>query len=349
VLSSRRKAFALGLGALLAVGLAACGSNDPQPGTTPESDKLLTLYSGRSEKLIKPLLEKFTAATGIAVEARYGDTAQMAAQLLEEGARTPADVFFGQDAGALGAVAKEGLFTPLPSTVLDKVAPAFRAKDGEWIGVSGRARVIVYNKDLVPPADLPKSVFELTEPKWKGKVGIAPTNGSFQAFVTAMRVQHGEEKAAEFLTGLKANDAKIFPGNAQIVADVNTGKTSLGLVNHYYLYQTAKEQGVSVDQLKAANYVLPAGDIGALVNVAGIGLLKKDAADPDALAFANYLLGTEAQTYFAKETSEYPLVAGVPTAADLPALTSVKVPPINLNDLDTLSATVDLIKKAGLA
>jgi iron(III) transport system substrate-binding protein len=334
---------------LLAASLAACGSDEPTPGTTPASDKQLTLYSGRSETLVKPLLEKFTAATGITVAARYGDTAQMAAQLLDEGGRTPADVFLAQDAGALGAVAKQGLFTPLSGTVLDKVPASFRDESGAWVGVSGRSRVIVYNKDQVPAADLPESVFELTQPQWKGKVAIAPTNGSFQAFVTAMRVQHGDARAEEFLAGLEANDVKTYPGNSQIVADVNAGKISLGLVNHYYLYELAKEQGTSADQLEAANHFLSGGDSGALVNVAGIGLLKKDAADPDAQAFAEYLLGTEAQTYFAEETAEYPLISGVATAANLPPLTGLQVPQIDLNDLDTLAVTVDLIKKAGLA
>jgi iron(III) transport system substrate-binding protein len=352
-INRRAAGLTLGVSALLVLGLAACGSDEPASGTTPgaspASDGTLTLYSGRSESLIKPLLEIFTAKTGIAVQARYGDTAQMAAQLLEEGGRTPADVFLAQDAGALGAVAKEGLFAPLPAAVLDKVPPAYRAKSGEWVGVSGRSRVIVYNTDQVTTADLPKSIFDLTGPAWRGKVGIAPTNGSFQAFVTALRVQHGDAKASEFLAGLKANDAKIFPGNGQIVADVNAGKTTLGLVNHYYIYERAKEDGTTVDKLKVANHFLPDGDTGALVNVAGVGLLKRTAADPDAQTFLSYLLDTEAQTYFANETSEYPMVSGITTATNLPPLTTLRVPPIDLNDLDSLAATIELIKEADLA
>jgi iron(III) transport system substrate-binding protein len=324
-------------------GLAACGDSD-EPG-----DKKLTVYSGRSESLVKPAFEQFQKATGIKVEVRYGDTAAMAAQLIEEGADSPADLFLAQDAGALGAVSKKGLFAPLPAEVLAKVPAGFRARNGEWVGVTGRSRVLVYNTDQVPAADLPKSVFELTGPRWRGKVGVAPTNGSFQAFVTALRVQHGEAKAREFLTGLKANDAQIRESNVLIVQEVNAGKLAAGLVNHYYVFARAKEEGTTVDGLKARLHFFPDGDTGALVNVSGVGVLRKAASDPDARALVDYLLGTEGQTYFAAQTYEYPLVAGVPTAPTLPALTSLEAPAIDLNDLDTLQTTVQLIKEVGLA
>jgi iron(III) transport system substrate-binding protein len=209
--------------------------------------------------------------------------------------------------------------------------------------------VLVYNADQVPAADLPKSVFELTDPKWRGKIGIAPTNGSFQAFVTALRVQHGEEKARQFLDGLKANGAQIRESNVQIVADVNAGTLATGLANHYYIFGRAKEDGTTVDALKAKLHFFPDGDTGALVNVSGIGVLRKAATDPDTRALVDYLLGTEAQTHFAAQTYEYPLVAGVATAPGLPALDSLAAPKIDLNDLDTLDATVAMIKEAGLA
>jgi iron(III) transport system substrate-binding protein len=329
------------------VALPACSGDESDSGAV--ADKKITIYSGRSEALVKPVLEKFQKQSGITIHVRYGNTAQMAAQLLEEGGKSPADVFFAQDAGALGAVAKEGLFAPLPAEVLAKVPAHYRSRTGEWIGVTGRSRVLVYNSDLVPAASLPKSVFELTGPQWKGKIGVAPTNASFQAFVTALRVQHGDAKAKQFLTGLKANEPQIRDGNVVIVADVNAGKMAVGLVNHYYVYEVAKEQGTTVDQLKAKLYFFPAGDTGALVNVAGVGVLKKAATDPDTRAFVDYLLGTEGQTYFASQTYEYPLVAGVPTAPGLPALDSLPAPKIDLNDLDTLEATVAMIKESGLA
>lgn len=344
-----KRAAALAMAGLLTLGLPACGADgQADAAAEPESDKKITLYSGREEKLVKPLLEKFEKATGITVEARYGDTALMAAQLLEEGDRSPADVFLAQDAGALGAVTKRELFAALPAEVLDRVAPAYRAPGGQWVGVTGRSRVLVYNADQVTAAELPASVFDLTGPAWKGKVGLAPTNGSFQAFVTALRVQHGDERTKEFLAGLAANQPQIREKNGAIVDDVNAGKIAAGLVNHYYVYQKAKEAGVGVEAMKAKLRFFPDGDTGALVNVSGMGLLTGAGNDPDAKAFVGYLLGRQAQTYFAEETYEYPLVAGVATAPGLPALTSLEVPKIDLNDLDTLEATVAMIKESGL-
>ena len=335
---------------LVALGAtAACASESTPADTAPQSDKKITVYSGRSESLVKPLLENFTKASGIAVEVRYGDTAAMAAQLLEEGDKSPADLFFAQDAGALGAVTKRGLLATLPADVLDKVSATYRAKGGEWVGVTGRSRVLVYNTDLVTQDQLPRSVFEVNDPKWKGKVGIAPTNGSFQAFVTALRVQHGEAKAKEFLAGLKTNEAQTRANNGQVVADVDAGKLALGLVNHYYVYEKAKTDGTTADKLKAQLHFFPEGDTGALVNVAGVGVLKHADKDPDVRAFVDYLLGAEGQQYFAEKTYEYPLIAGIATAPGLPELKSLKTPAIDLNDLDTLAVTVSLIKEAGLA
>ena len=313
------------------------------------SDKKITVYSGRSEALVEPILDRFQQQTGIRIDTRYSDTAQMAAQLLEERDRTRADVFLSQDAGALGAVAKQGLFAPLPADLLDKVPVTYRARTGEWIGVTGRSRVLAYNVDQVSADQLPESVFELTGPQWTGKVGIAPTNASFQAFVTALRIQHGDAKAKQFLTDLKANGAQIRENNVVTVADVDAGKLAAGLVNHYYVFELAKERGTTPDMLKARLHFFPDGDTGALVNVSGVGVVKAAISDPDVRTFLDFLLGTEAQTYFAQEIYEYPLISGVPTAPGLPALADLKAPAIDLNDLDTLAASVQMIKDAGLA
>ncbi|MFE0456768.1 iron ABC transporter substrate-binding protein [Streptomyces sp. NPDC058914] len=348
--TSPRFVASVAISGLLTLGLAACGGASQGAQTVGQtSDKKLTVYSGRSRPLVKPVLDDFEKASGITVEVRYGDTAAMAAQLQEEGSRTPADVFLAQDAGALGAVAGEDLFAGLPDEVLDKVPAPYRDGGGEWVGVTGRARTLVYNVDQVSEKDLPASVFELTEPGWKAKVGIAPTNGSFQAFITAMRVEHGDERTQDFLDGLKANDAQIREGNAPIVADVDKGGLAMGLVNHYYVYELAKEEGTAVDAFKAKNYFFPNGDIGSLVNVSGVGVLKGAGDDPDARALVDYLLGSRAQTYFAQQTYEYPLVAGVPLAAGLPKLSSLRPPDIDLGDLDDLQTTVEMIRDSGLA
>lgn len=330
---------------LVLLGVAACGGSDESSAT---GDKKITVYSGRSETLVKPVLDKFSKQTGIRVQVRYATTAAMATQLLEEGGKSPADVFLSQDAGALGAVAKKDLFAPLADDVLAKVPAIYRSKDAHWVGVTARARVLAYNPQLVPQAQLPASVLDLTGPAWKGKVGIAPTNASFQTFVTALRVQHGDAKAKEFLAGLKANEPQVRDGNVVLVEEVNAGKISVALVNHYYLGEVAKEQGTTPDKLIVKLHFFGNGDTGALVNVSGVGVLKKAAQDPDTKAFVDYLLGAEAQRYFAEQTFEYPVVAGAPAPNYVPALADLKVPAVDLNDLDQLEATINLIKESGL-
>ncbi|GGO61732.1 iron ABC transporter substrate-binding protein [Nonomuraea cavernae] len=343
------KAVVALVASVLALGLTACGgASDNGSGTSAANEKKITVYSGRSESLVKPLLDKFTQQSGIVVEARYAATAAMAGQLLEEGDRSPADAFFAQDAGALGAVAKKGMFAPLPDEIVGQVPETYRAKSKEWVGITARSRVLVYNPDLVPKAELPTSVFDLTKPEWKGKVGVAPTNASFQAFVTAIVVQHGEAKAKELLAGLKANEPQIRDGNGPILEEVNSGKLAVGLINHYYLGELAKEQGTTPDALTAKLHFFPNGDSGALVNVAGVGVLKKAAESPEVQTFVKYLLSADAQKYFAEETFEYPVVSGAAPPAGVPPLSELRVPTVDLNDLDQLEATIALIKDSGL-
>jgi iron(III) transport system substrate-binding protein len=336
-------------GALLLGTAAACGGDGDSLGPPEPEDGTITVYSGRGESLVQPVIDQFESDTGITVNVRYGDTAQMAAQLQEEGDRSPADVFYAQDAGALGAVAKAGLFATLPGDVLDLVPPAFQARSGEWVGVTGRSRVLVYHPDRVAEEELPASVFALTEPQWRGRVGVAPTNGSFQAFVTGMRVQHGDDTTRDWLAGIAANDPQIRENNIQIVTDVNDGRLEVGLVNHYYLYERAKEDGVPVEALAARNYYFPGGDIGAMVNVSGVGVLTPSAEDPDARAFVEYLLSEAGQSYFAEQTSEYPMAGGITVTAGLPELAELTTPDIDLNDLDSLEETVVMITESGLA
>ncbi|MCW2668018.1 MAG: iron transporter substrate-binding protein [Frankiales bacterium] len=340
--TSRRLAAAAATSLLVL--LAACGGGSSDTGNDGEG---LVVYSGRQKALIEPLLKDFTAATGIAVTPRYGGSAELAAQLLEEGERTPAAVFLSQDAGALGALQDQGRLAPLAQEELDKVPARYRSRDGRWVGVSGRSRVVVYNPEQVPAASLPKSVFDLVKPQYKGKVAYAPTNASFQSFVTAMRVTVGEERTRAWLTGFKANEPKPYDGNSQIVDAVNEGQVPMGLVNHYYLYEKAAEAG-GLDKLTARNYLFPGKDLGSLVNVAGVGVLEGK-ADARTQAFVQFLLGERAQTYFAEQTKEFPLVAGVqPDVPGLPALASLQGPDVDLSQLDTLDETLKLLDETGL-
>ena len=325
--------------AALTVVLAACAS--PGASAAPEG---FTVYSGRSEELVGPLLEHFTEATGIEVAVRYGDTAEMANHIQTEGENSPADVFFAQDAGALGAVADEGRLTTLSDDILDRVDERFRSPDGEWVGVSGRARVVVYNTDNVTEDELPDSIFGFTDPEWSGRVGWAPTNGSFQSFVTALRQIEGEDRAREWLEGIQANDPAVFEGNVPALDAVIAGEIDVAFVNHYYLMQRIAEE----PDVPAANYFLTDGDPGALVNVAGAGILGTAANDEAARELVAYLLSPEAQEYFATETKEYPLVAGVEADAELPSLESIGTPDIDLSDLSDLEGTLERLQEAGI-
>jgi len=306
----------------------------------------LTLYSGRAEFQVKPILEQFEKATGLKVSARYGASAELAAQIAEEGSGSRADVFWAQDAGALGSVDKLGLFGPVPQDVVSVVDRKYRAPADNWTGVSGRARVVVYDPRKVPAAELPASVFDLTQPKWKGRIAIAPTNGSFQSFVTAMLIAEGEPRTRSWLQGIKANDPRNYPSNDLIVKAANDGQVDLGLVNHYYLFQLQSEIGR--EKTVARNHYTAGTDPGALVNVAGVGILKSSKKQADAARFVEYLLSEPAQRHFAEVNFEYPLRPGVPTAAGLPPLQAGQGPPINLGDLADLDHTLDLLRSTGL-
>ncbi|MHC5703205.1 iron ABC transporter substrate-binding protein [Streptomyces sp. PKU-MA01144] len=306
----------------------------------------LVIYSGRNENLVAPLIEKLEEHLGTTVDVRYGGSAELSAQLLEEGDETEAGLFLSQDAGALGALSKEGRLTPLPPATLDKVAPNYRSSAGDWVGVSGRVRVIAYNSAKVTAP--PGSVHDLVKPEWKGKIGYAPANASFQAFVTGMRVLEGDEATRTWLKGLKANSPKAYDSNLNVLDAVDSGEVSLGLLNHYYWYEKAAEKGA--DKLRAKVHYLPNGDPGGLVNVAGVGLLK--GADKQQSAYAqkaaDFLLSAESQRYFAEETKEYPLAAGVEQAEGVPPLDSLQPPQIDLGRLDSLKATLAMLQDVGM-
>ncbi len=337
---------ALAAVALLLPVLAACSSDSSSSSESTESSETsdLVVYSGRSEELVGPLFAEFTKATGITISARFGDSAELAAQMLEEGDRSPAQVFFSQDAGALGSV--NSLLSTLPESVTSLVAPEYRAVDNTWTGVTGRARVIAYDPESVPADQVPQSVFELTDEKWRGQVAIAPTNASFQSFVTAMRLTQGDEVTQEWLTGLVNNDVQSYEKNALILDAVDSGQVQLGLVNHYYWYEKAAEVGE--ENMRAQISFMAPQDPGSLVNVAGVGILKGAAENSAAIEFVQWLLSTSTQEWFVANTFEYPLVAGVASAPGLPTLDTLAGPDIELAQLADLPATLIMLQDVGL-
>jgi iron(III) transport system substrate-binding protein len=333
MMKRRQFIYVVGL-ATASGGLAiACDANSNQNQATTELENELVVYSGRNEKLIGELIKQFEQQNNAKVQVRYGDTAELASAILEEGQNSPADVFFGQDAGALGALQKAGRTVQLPTSLLNQVDSAYRSPEGQWVGITGRVRTVDYNTNLVKAEELPSSIFGFTDPKWKGRIAWAPTNGSFQSFVTGLRVAEGEERAREWLEGIQANDPQVFPNNTSIVQALTRGEVGAGFVNHYYL-----------EAIKQDNPNVPVEhhftqDIGSLVNVAGVAILNTANHPNIAQRFVEFMLNENAQNYFANQTFEYPLAAGIEPKGNLKSLTQLqtqakKIDLSNLNDLD---------------
>ncbi len=313
--------------------------------STSEAGGDLIVYSGRSEELVGPIIERFREETGINVQVQYAGTSELAATLLEEGDNTPADLYFAQDAGALGAVAREGMLATLPDSILDLVEERFRSPDGHWIGLSGRARVVVYNREAVSEDEIPESILGFTDPEWEGRLGWAPTNASLQSFVTALRVLEGDDVAREWLTGIQENGVTEYSGNTQIVQAVIDGEVDAGFVNQYYLYRFEEEAG---GEVAAANYWYTNGDPGALINIAGAGIIEGAENRDEAEQLLSFMLSEEGQTYFADETFEYPLVTGIEADPRLVPLSDIDTPDIDLSDLDDLEGTLEMMTDLGL-
>ena len=344
----KRRAFMKYVGtAALSVTALGCLGKGPAAekagGGLAEKTEKLTVYSGRGENLVGPLIQRLQEETGIDVEVRYGKTAELAATILEEGRNSPADIFFAQDAGALGALSKENRLLKLPDSILEKVEPRFRSPEGEWIGITGRARTVDYNIELVDKGELPESIWGFTDPKWGGgKIGWAPTNGSFQAFITAFRVLEGDEKAREWLQGIIANEPQEYPKNTAIVAALGRGEIYVGFVNNYYLHRFKAE---NPDFPVAHHYTK--GDAGSMINVAGLGILDTAQNRKPAERFIEYMLSEDAQRYFATETYEYPLIPGIRVVGPQKPISEIITPNIDLSDLHDLKGTLKLLRDVG--
>ena len=302
----------------------------------------LIIYSGRSESLVDPIIQQFKGTTGIDVKVKYAGTGALAATLLEEGANSPADVFYAQDPGGLAAVSE--MMTELPADIIEMTPEWARSAEGHWVGITGRARVVVYGTDKLTEADLPDDLWGFTEPEWKGRVGWAPTNGSFQAMVTALRAGWGEERTEEWLRAMIDNDVKIYPKNTPQVAAAAAGEIDVGLVNHYYLYRFIAEEG---EDFAARNAHLRGAGPGSIVLVSGAGILETADNPENAEAFIRFLLSSVGQQYFAGQTFEYPMIEGVRPSVLLTPLAEIEQPDITLADLSDLAGTQALLQKTG--
>jgi iron(III) transport system substrate-binding protein len=322
------------VGAVLSLAAAGCGGDRDA----------LTIYSGRGENLVGPLLERFAEETGIPVDVRYGDSADLALLIAEEGERSPADVFVSQSPGTVGFLAERGRLARLPRELLDRVDSVFESDEGLWVGTTARRRVLVYNNERVERADLPRSVWELTEPEYRGLVGVAPENASFQDFVSAMRQVSGDERTRAWLQGLERNGARTYANNNAIVEAVGRGEIPFGLVNHYYNHRFLEED----PGLPSRNHVFPGDELGSMLLASTVSELAASDRHEEARRFVEFLLSEEAQRFFTEETFEYPLARGAEPADVLPPLGEVELP-YRIDELGgELEATVRMIEQAGL-
>lgn len=306
----------------------------------------LTLYVGRGEALAGPIIERFEAETGIDVQVRYGSTAELAVLITEEGAASPADVFWAQDAGALGALANTGLLVTLPESLVANVQPKQVHPSMEWIAVSARNRVLAYSSERVSADELPASIFDLTDPRYAGRVAWAPGNASFQSFVTALRTTHGEEAAEQWLRDMIANGAVAYRNNGTQLDGIASDEVDFGLVNNYYLpRRLAEDPNFPVAQTFFGN-----GDIGNLANVTGVGVLASSANQEAAQQFVAFLLTDESQLFFTDVNQEYPITTTVAPASNLVSSADVTAasPDVDLASIDDLEGTLELLREVGL-
>lgn len=330
----RSLAMALAVG-VVATTLGGCGGG---------SDALV-IYSGRTSNLIRPLLDQFAEETGISIDVHYETSQDLALLLEEEGDATEADVFISQSPGAVGYADAQGLLTELPADVLDLVPEGDAAEDGTWVGLSGRVRTLVYNTDEVDPATLPDSVLDLADEQYAGQVAVAPTNASFQDFVTVMRTELGEGETDEWLRALADGDAPTFQNNSAIVEAVGRGEVPMGLVNHYYAYNARAED----PDLPVENHFFASGDYGSTVLVTAASIVAGTDRSDEARRFVEFLLSEQAQEYFSGETFEYPLARGVAAHPDLRPIEEIEPTRVDLGELgEGLEATTELIDASGL-
>jgi iron(III) transport system substrate-binding protein len=339
-----RAVFAVGLAALTISGCSMASDNSAIDQEQIETSTI-TVYSGRNENFISPFFDEFTAQTGINIEARYGDSAELAALLLEEGKNSPADVFLSQDAGAIGAVAAQDLFKTLDSGDISVVSEQFRDPNSKWVGITGRSRIIAYNNKKYSESDLPKTIDELLDPKWSGKIAIAPTNASFQSFITAVVQLRGEEKTLEWLKGLNANNPQMFEKNSQMVEAIDQEVVDLGLTNHYYVAEVSQNLG---REINVGISFFNNQDAGNLLNVSALGILQTSKKQEQSLKLVKYLLSKSTQEKFVNETYEYSLLNGVAAPTGLPLLDQLGIPNVRLGQLTDVAKTQELLITSGL-
>lgn len=314
----------LGLSLVLVGGLlSGCGTGGPS----------IVVYNAQHEQLLEELAPEFTEKTGIDVELRNGKDLELASQLVEEGDKSPADVFLTENSPAMSRVEREGLFAELPADLVQPIPAQFRPESGMWTGFVGRSTVLVYNTDLVDEADLPKSILELADPEWAGRISFSPTGADFQAIVAAILELEGEDATRAWLEGIKANGT-VYDGNNVVLDSVDAGESEVGINYHYYWYRDQAESGDSSDN--SALYFFGDQDPGAFVSVSGAGVLASSDKQDDAQKFIEFLLSESGQQSLADSYAlEYPLNPAVSLDGDVKPFDSLEPPEVDVSDLNS--------------
>lgn len=321
--------------------LSACGGSSSLHGGTT-----ITLYNGQHEQTTAALVAAFEKQTGIKVNVRSGDEAELGNQILQEGSSSPADVFYTENTPVLEELREHGLLAPVAPATLAAVPSHYDSAQGDWVGVSARVSVLVYNTSQISPARLPSSILELAEPKWKGKVGFAPSETDFQPLITSIVKHDGLAAAEKWLKGLQAN-SRLYPDNETVVAQVNNGESAVGLINHYYWFRLRAE--VSAGAMHSALHYYAAGDPGDLVNVSGAAVLKSSSHQAAAQKFLAFLVSHSGQETIAHSHSyEYPLRPGVSPASGLRPFAQIEPTPLTPAELGDGSQALALEQKLGL-
>ncbi|MDQ2790781.1 MAG: iron ABC transporter substrate-binding protein [Actinomycetota bacterium] len=331
---------------LVLTGLLAVGGCGGVGSTQDAAGQTITVYSGQHEQTAQLLVAGFTAATGIKVELRSGGEAELANQILQEGAASPADVFYAENPPALEALREKNLLSPVDGATLAAVPAAYDSPQGRWVGVSARSAALAFNTAEISEAQLPASVLDMAGPAWKGKFGYAPTETDFQPVLTAVAKLKGADAVRQWLADLKAN-AKVYPDNETLVAAVNSGEIATGLIDHYYWYRLQRELGPAKTN-SALHYFGP-GDPGSLVDVSGAAVLASSKQAGAAQKFLAYLVSKPAQTIIGTSDSyEYPLGSGVTTSQPLRPLAELHPPALTVEDLGDGRSSLAMLQQAGL-
>ncbi|MGU7782417.1 iron ABC transporter substrate-binding protein [Burkholderia sp. PU8-34] len=313
----------------------------------PAHAATLTLYSAQHEQVVNQLVKDFEAQSGISVKVRTGEGPALAAQLVAEGERTPADVYFTENSPELVLLDRKGLLAKVDNGALQGVPARFNATDGSWLGVLARENVLVYNTAKLQPQQLPASLLDLAKPEWKGKVGIAPSDADFLPVVSAVLALHGEAATLQWLKGLKTN-AQIFDDDEGVTAAVNRGGVVTGIINNYYWDRLHAALGDK--STKSAIHHFGHGDVGAVINVSGAAVMKASKHQDDAQKFVAYLVSERAQKLMADGhvSFEYPLHPGVAADPILKPFNALTPPALTFDQLGDDSQAGKLLRQAGL-